>query len=103
MKKILISIPFLATILSAQTATQDELNSIYTEAILFVAVFGIMGIISYIYSSKHAKAYVPKKVVTKLTPYQEACKTRVQELSKMLEEKSITEDEFEVLEKYYKI
>ena len=92
----------LVTFLNAQAASEEQLNSIYTEAILFVAVFGVMGIISFIYSRRHAKAYVAPKVVTELSSYQIACKTRVEELSIMLEDEVITTDEFELLKDYYK-
>ncbi len=103
MIKITTLILSLVTFLNAVGATETELNSIYQEAILFVTVFGVMGIISFIYSRRHAKAYVPKKIVVELTSYQLACKKRLEELNKMLEDEVITTDEFELLEEYYKV
>jgi len=101
--KILTFILLITTFLNAQAATDEQLNSIYKEAILFVAIFGVMGIISFIYSKRHAKAYVAPKVVVELTPYQLACQERIQELTKMLDDEIITEDEFELLKDYYRI
>ena len=68
--KITIFILLTVTFLNAQAATDEQLNSIYAEAILFVAVFGVMGIVSFIYSRRHAKAYVAPKVVVELTSHQ---------------------------------
>ncbi|MDY0234201.1 MAG: hypothetical protein RBS11_09240 [Sulfurimonas sp.] len=84
--------------LYADSVTQDDLNSIYIEAILFVTVFGIMGIVSYIYSSRHAKAYQPKK--------QEVAKDRIkadriEELKELLQKDVITKIEFELLKEHY--
>ena len=101
MIKITTLIISLVTFLNAQAATEEQLNSIYKEATLFVIVFGIMGVISFVYSRRHAKEYKPKKEVIELTPYQKACKKRLKELKEMLENEVITADEFEVLEKYY--
>ena len=59
-KLLTISLILLSS-LYAGSPTQSEQNSIYMEAILFVTVFGVMGIVSYIYSKKHAKEYKPPK------------------------------------------
>ena len=102
MIKIITLTLSLVAFLNAGGASEAELNGIYQEAILFVTVFGVMGIISFIYSRRHAKAYISKKAVVELTPYQLACKKRVEELHKMLEDEVITTNEFELLEEYYK-
>ncbi|MEA1893499.1 MAG: hypothetical protein U9N33_12435 [Campylobacterota bacterium] len=93
---------FISTsLLHASNISENELNSIYYEAILFVLVFGVMGIISYIYSSRHAKAYVSKKVVKELSAQDIACQKRVDELVKMLDDKLLREKEFEILKEFY--
>ena len=61
MIKITTLIISLVTFLNAQAATEEQLNSIYKEATLFVIVFGVMGVISFVYSRRHAKEYKPKK------------------------------------------
>ena len=99
--KIIIFILLFVTFLNAQAATDEQLNSIYKEAILFVSVFGVMGIISFIYSRRHAKSYVAPKIVVELTPYQISSQRRVDELSKMFEDETITKGEFELLKEYY--
>ncbi|EQB40714.1 hypothetical protein M947_00245 [Sulfurimonas hongkongensis] len=98
MKTFILIFFVLLSSLYATSATQEELTSIYIEAILFVSVFGIMGIISYIYSSKHAKAYKPKK--------EEVAKDRIkadriEELRELLEKELITKVEFELLKEHY--
>jgi len=56
-----------------------------------------MGTISYIYSSKHAKAYKPKK--EEVT--QDIVKAdRIEELGDLLQKKLITKKEFELLKEY---
>ena len=47
--------------LFAAEVSQGEMQSIYFEAVLFIGVFGTMGLISYIYSNRHAKAYSVSK------------------------------------------
>jgi len=101
MTKILTLVLALASFLDAQAITQDQQNDIYKEAILFVIIFGVMGIISFIYSKKHAKAYVPKKVVIEPTAKELASQKRIEELKKMLDDKTLTSDEFMVLKEYY--
>ena len=101
MKKNLLLIQLLVLSLYAKEASSVELNSIYIEAILFVAVFGVMGIVSYIYSKKHAKEYAPKKEKAEKRE-QENLSTRVEELSQMLKSNHLTQDEFNILEDYYK-
>jgi len=97
--KIFILIFFiLLSSLYANDVSQEKLNSIYVEAVLFVLVFGVMGIISYIYSSKHAKAYKPKK--------EEVIKDRlkadrIEELRELLQKELITKVEFDLLKEHY--
>ena len=97
--KIFILIFFiLFSSLYANDVSQEKLNSIYMEAVLFVLVFGVMGIISYIYSSKHAKAYKPKK--------EEVIKDRlkadrIEELRELLQKELITKVEFDLLKEHY--
>ena len=101
-KKIIILLFFSSTLLFAQEASQEQLNDIYKEAVLFVAIFGIMGLVSYIYSSRHAKEYVPKGP-SKEELAAEAFKVkRKKELLSLLDGKKLTENEFEVLIQYYK-
>ncbi len=97
MQKNILLILVLISSLCAQDATQEQLSNIYQEAILFVAIFGVMGIISYIYSARHAKEYKPKEISKeKKVPF-----SRTQELYDMLENKSLTQEEFDILEVYY--
>ncbi len=84
----------------AAEATQSELNSIYTEAILFVAVFGTMGVISYIYSSRHAKAYVAPVVKIKKKTEQELKDERIAELLHLFKKEVLTQEEFDVLKEH---
>ena len=94
MKIFLLTFFILLLSLYGDEVSQEELNSIYIEAVLFVSVFGIMGIISYIYSSRHAQAYKPKKEEIK----QEIVKAdRIEELRDLLQKELITKKEFELL------
>ena len=97
-KLLTISLILLSS-LYAGSPTQSEQNSIYMEAILFVTVFGVMGIVSYIYSKKHAKEYKPpkKEVIEEKSPYAD----RVAELSEMVKKNLLSKKEFELLNKYY--
>lgn len=93
---LLLLIPLSS--LCADTVSSDELNSIYIEAVLFVLVFGVMGVVSYIYSSRHAKAYKAKKEeVTE----DRVKKDRIKELKDLHEKELIDEKEFELLKEYY--
>jgi len=92
----------LNTILSAVEVTQNQQNSILMEAALFIGVFGTMGIISYIYSSRHAKAYKPKKVpAVKVVKQERVNMNRISELSEMLKNGILTEEEFKLLNNYH--
>ena len=104
---IKLTIFFLLTTLSlfAQAATEDELQGIYTEALLFVGIFGAMGVISYIYSSRHAKSYTlsedEKQRIENKKRERVKREKRVEELSKMLQENLIREEEFSLLKHHY--
>ena len=100
--KLILFILLLKNLLFATTVTQSQQNSILMEAALFVGVFGVMGIISYIYSSRHAKAYKSKKVSVEEEGEKEIINPdRISELSAMLENKILTQEEFELLNNYY--
>ena len=102
MIKLIIFTLLLKTFLFAAVVTQSQQNSIYLEAILFVVVFGTMGIISYIYSSRHAKAYKSKKVPAEEEVVEEIVNVdRISELSEMLKNGILTREEFELLNNYY--
>ena len=95
--KLMIFTILFQTLLFAKEVSQSEQNSVMIEAILFVGIFGTMGILSYIYSNKHAKAYKKKDVEIE-SPKQERIEVdRITELSKMLENGSLTQEEFELL------
>ena len=89
------------TILSAIEVTQSQQNSIYMEAVLFVGIFGTMGIVSFIYSSRHAKAY--KKPEEVATVSEEMSKEdRIFELLGMLNNGILTQEEYKLLHNYYR-
>ena len=96
LKNSLIVLLFISS-LFAQDATQEQLNDICQEAILFIAIFGVMGIISYTYSSRHAKEYKPTQ-----TPEEEKVPfSRTDELYEMLKTKHLREEEFDILKAHY--
>jgi len=100
--KLILFILSLKTFLFATAVTQSQQQSILMEAALFVSVFGIMGIISYIYSNRHAKAYKPKKVSVEEEVIEKIINIdRVSELSEMLKKGMLTKKEFELLNNYY--
>ena len=101
LKKIIILSSLIATSLFAQEASQEQLNNIYQEAILFVVIFGLMGLVSYIYSSRHAKQYVPKGLTQEEIEERAFRENRVQKLSKLFDEKVLLEDEFLILKQHY--
>ena len=89
----------------------NALGSIYSEAILFVVVFGVMSIISIIISKRNAKRYELENPLEerKITVKKEALKEvflsnsakedednvdKLLELSKMLKDSQIDEEEF---------
>ncbi len=97
MTKLITFTLLFSTLLSAVEVTQSQQNGIYMEALLFVGIFGTMGLVSYIYSSRHAKEYKPKKVERKVTQYD----ARIEELLEMQKNNLLTEKEFELLSNYY--
>ena len=89
--------------LYAESATKEDLNGIYQEAILFVSIFGVMGIISYIYSTKHAKEYKVKESSAKTDELvaTELVVDRTLDLTKLLQEELLTQEEFDILNTHY--
>ena len=101
MIKFIIYTLIFNTILSAAEVTQSQQNSILMEAALFIGIFGTMGIISYIYSSRHAKAYKKPEVVAEMIVADATTLDRISELSEMLEKGILTQKEFELLNNYH--
>ncbi len=113
--KLLIPI-FLSTLAYSKDIDSNTLDGIYNEAILFVAIFGIMSIVSIIISKKNAKKYETNNPLEerKTARREEELKKKLSDvvvqrssdrvdkllhLSKMLEDKIISEDEFKMLKK----
>ena len=101
MTKIIFILLLCSTALFSTEVSQAQLNDIYKEAVLFIAVFGLMGIVSYLYSSRHAKAYTPQEPSPEEILVQKFKDSRVKELSKLLDEKRLTEGEFDMLKAFY--
>ncbi len=116
--KLLLSLLTL-TSLQAEGIDQESLGDIYTEAIWFVAVFALMSIISFVVSRKHAKEYAQKNPSPKQSspekpdePAEEISANptdtgkneidRLTELSKMLKDGLLSEEEFQILSKSMK-
>jgi hypothetical protein len=59
-----------------------------------------MGIVSYIYSKKHAKEYKPQEKKEKELENNPYSKRR-EELLEMLNNKLLTQEEFDILSQYY--
>lgn len=103
MQKWLLLSLLTLTSLSAEEVDPENLNAIYTEAIFFLIVFGVMGIVSYIYSNRHAKQYTKDqagKVVQEKTLEAEKTKKREKRLaalSKLVEEGILKDEEFQIL------
>ncbi len=77
------------------------MNSIYIEAILFVAVFTSMSIASIIISKRHAKNYVPEeeeKEERQETSI-DATQQRIEELLKLTHNGILSHKEFQILKK----
>ena len=104
LKRLLLSILTL-TSLKAEGIDPDELNAIYTEAIWFIVIFGTMAVISFIYSNRHAKQYTQKQAATlakekALTSERTKQKeNRLEELSKLVKNGLLKEEEFKILRK----
>ena len=94
------------TSLSAEEVDSEQLNAIYTEAIWFVVIFGAMGIISFIYSNRHAKQYTQKQADTIAQNKSLAAEqvkqreNRLDELAKLVKDGLLTEKELRILRTY---
>ncbi|MEA3492079.1 MAG: hypothetical protein U9R27_09290 [Campylobacterota bacterium] len=110
-KQLLISLLVFSS-LHAEDISPEELNSIYIEAILFVTVFGLMSVASFFISRRHARQNALKESLKRSQdeirensqttssdkPNDSSDKTtRVEELSKMLNDGLITDEEFQTL------
>ncbi len=110
----LLSPIFLFSFSHADAIDSDALDGIYTEAIFFVLLFGIMSIISVIISKKNAKKYelanpleerraakrekeLKKELEDKVLKKSEVKVDKLLELSKMLQDGMINEEEFKKL------
>jgi len=96
--------------LHAEGISEEALGSIYVEAMWFVGVFSVMAIISFVISSRNAKAYAQKEKLRKRTDEPKRVNVEKKEeadaentvqidrliaLSKLLKEGHITEAEFQ--------
>ncbi len=88
----------LITSLQAGATSSEDLSSIYMEAVLFIGIFGTMGIISFFISRKQANKYVKENPVIKEEPLSKL-ETRMLELSRLLKNGILTEEEFQVLKR----
>ena len=104
----------LVSFLNAKGIDSDNLGSIYTEAIVFIAVFGVMSIVSIIISKRNAKKFeaehpleerkaIRREEILKkeLQDVQEVSKNsdldKLIELSSMLKSDLISQKEFDTL------
>lgn len=95
-----LSVSLLAgALLQAKDVSSDELSGIYTEAILFVSVFAVMGVVSFVISRKHARNYVKEPASAKEEVPLSDAEKRVIELSKLVKSGLLREDEFEILKR----
>jgi len=110
---LMLTLLLISSSLHAEGIDPEELNSIYIEAALFVTVFGLMSIASFIISRKHAEQNMLKdlqkkksqeeaekrsKTVSSNQPEDSSGEIkRVKELSKMLKDGLITDEEFQTL------
>ncbi len=88
----------LITSLQAGATSSEDLSSIYMEAVLFIGIFGTMGIVSFFISRKQANKYVKENPVIKEKPLSEL-ETRMLELTKLLKNGILTEEEFQILKR----
>ncbi len=107
-KQLLASL-LISSYLYAEAIDPEDLESIYIEAALFVTVFGLMSVVSFIISKKHAKQNALKDLQKKeeesaknaqVAPIEQPKKNkhkRAEELSNMLKDGLITEEEFQTL------
>ncbi|MEA3369790.1 MAG: hypothetical protein U9Q40_00450 [Campylobacterota bacterium] len=101
MNKFLLLITLFGSALLSKEISASVENSIMIEAIMFVAVFGGMGVISYIYSSRHAKAYKKPESVAEVVTEEMIKANRIAELRQLLKNKVLSEEEFELLNNYH--
>ncbi len=93
------------TSLEAEDIDPDKLSEIYTQGIWFVALFTVMSIISFIVSKRHAKQHAQKHtddIAQKkaLAAEQKRQKEdRLTELSKLVDDGLLREEEFQILRK----
>lgn len=97
--------------LHAEAIESEALNDIYVEAVLFVTVFAVMSIISFIISRRHAREYVQAEDSLEPVDEKKAAEyvhmaddkgQRLIELSKMLKEGVLSEAEFDLLKQGFK-
>ena len=101
MIKLITLTLFFKTVLLAKIVSENQQNSILIEAALFVGIFGTMGIISYIYSNRHAKAYKKPEVVA--TDSEQISKEdRIFELLGMFNNGILTQEEYKLLHNHYR-
>lgn len=102
MKWLLLPLLIL-TSLEAEDIDPDKLSEIYTQGIWFVALFTVMSIISFIVSKRHAKQHTKEQAdnIAKkkaLAAEQKRQKEdRLTELSKLVKDGLLTEEEFLIL------
>ena len=104
------------TSLGAEDIDPDKLSEIYTEGIWFVVLFAVMSIISFIVSKRHAKQHAQKLHSAKQRAPQAVNETdkpitddqtattadkidRLAELSKLVDDGLLKEEEFQILRK----
>jgi membrane protein implicated in regulation of membrane protease activity len=95
---------FSVTLLQATEATAQEMQSIRTEAVLFVVIFSVMSIVSIVISKRQAKKYEQEKRSSKQDDeiksevvQVDMISRRVEELEKLVHEGVLTQEEFDIL------
>lgn len=99
MLKLTFVLLSIFTSLFAQEATEAQMSDIYSEALMFVAIFGSMGVISYIVSKRHAKEY-HKETAPQRELKKSMRQKRLEELYELYEKKTLTLQEFQILEEH---
>ncbi len=95
---------FTPIFLRATNLGNEELSDIFLEGLLFIAVFAVMSIISFIVSKKQAKKYLQKNLTSQLrekktlqTSSVNDIDNRITELSKLVDDGLLTEEEYQML------
>ncbi|WP_373036124.1 hypothetical protein [Sulfurimonas sp.] len=105
---------FVVSFAYAEGIDPNALDSIYNEAILYLTIFSIMSIVSYVISKRNAKKYEQehslkdRKAANKkeeledfylstMTKENEDKIAKLKELSKLLKDGIITKEEFDIL------